>query len=183
MNLISPWVKCLFELLVTVAVLAVLYFYGQQQFGLGEKAERALWLARENTGLVQANAKIKTLEEQYRTQEHKHAAAMAAISVQYQEDLKHVKATKDGIIAGLRGGTFRLRIPVASPVPTYGGAASGVGASTGGCDGGTRAELSVEASEFLVGLTSEADEVVKQLGKCQAVIKADRNTGEKNVAQ
>lgn len=184
-----PWVKVLAALLLIAAVLAAFYFYGQQQFGLGEKAERAAWLARENTGLASANAKIKTLEEKYLQQEHDAADAIAVISHHYQKDLHDVKAEKDHVIAGLRAGAFRLYIPVRVPdqklfgaaaVPACGGAASEVAASACGRDAATLAELSVEASEFLVGLASEADEVAKQLGRCQDIIEADRNMGKED---
>ena len=167
----SYFVELVVALLIFAAVLAGIWAYGNHQFALGEKAERSAWLAREVTELATANAKIKQLEEKYRQQEHDAADAIAVISTQYQEDLKHVKADKDRVIAGLRGGAFRLRIPVAAAVPAYGGASAAVAAAPGGCDGETRAELSVEASEFLVGFASEADEVAKQLGRCQEVIK------------
>jgi len=118
------------------------------------------------------------LEEKYRQQEHDAADALAVISSKYQEDLKHVKTEKDRVIAGLRDGTFRLRIPVATRLGAYGGAASEVAFTACGRDGEARTELSVEASEFLVGLASESDEVVKQLGRCQDIIKADRTQGK-----
>lgn len=172
--------RVLAALLLIAVVLAAFYSYGHQQFGLGKQAERSAWLARENTQLVAANAKIKQLQEQYRQQEQDAADAIVVISKNYQEDLKHVKADKDRVIAGLRGGAFRLRIPVAAPVPTLGSAAAEVAAATGRRDAEARAELSVEASEFLVGLASESDEVVKQLGRCQDIIKADRRIGEGN---
>jgi len=178
MKVIPSWLKWLAALLLVMAAVYAIYAYGQQQFGLGEKAERAAWLARETTELRSANAKIKSLEEKYRQQERDAADAIAVISSQYQKDLNHVKTEKDRVIAGLRGGAFRLRIPVAASVQACGGAASEAPASTGGRDGDARAELSIEASEFLVGLASEADEVTKQLGRCQDIIKADRTQGK-----
>lgn len=180
MNPIPLWKKILIPLLLAAAAVYAIYSYGQQQFALGEKAERAAWLARENAQLTKANTKIKTIEEKYRQQEQDAADALAVISSKYQEDLKHVKTEKDRVIAGLRDGNFRLRIPVAASLSAYGGSASEVAASTCGRNGETRAELSVEASEFLVGLTSEADKVTKQLGRCQDVINADRNIGKNN---
>lgn len=171
---VPPWVKLLAAVVLIGAVVGAIYAYGQQQFGLGEKAERSAWLTRENTSLTKANARITELEGQARAREREHAQDMAAASAQYQKDLKHEKAAKDHAIADLRSGALRLRIPVACTKGACGSGATAPGTSASGRDGETRAELSVEASEFLVGLASEADEVVHQLTACQAVVIADR---------
>lgn len=162
-------------LLIIAAAMLGVYAYGEYTFGLGELAERSRWLARDNTQLTAANAKIKSLEEKYRQQERDAADALAVISHNYQEDLKHVKTEKDRVIAGLRGGAFRLRIPVAARLTADGSGTAEAAASACGRDAGARAELSGQASEFLVGLASEADEVAKQLGRCQEIIKTDRD--------
>lgn len=171
---VPSWVKALAALALLAAVVAAIYAYGRQQFGLGELAERAAWLKRETVALTTANAKIKMIEEQYRAQEQAHAAAMAGVSTQYQQELIHAKAEKDRVIIGLRSGAVRLRIAVAAARSTSGSDAAAPGAATAGCDGEARAELSLAASEFLVGLASESDEVARQLSACQAVITADR---------
>lgn len=166
--------KALSALLVVAAVALAIYAYGQQQFGLGEQAERSAWLKRENAELTMANAKIKTLEEEYRKREAQHATDMAAVSTKYQQELAHVKADKDRVIADLRSGALRLRIAVAAARPGGGSAAAATGTAAAGCDGEARAELSGAASEFLVGLANECDEVTHQLAACQAVIVKDR---------
>jgi hypothetical protein len=164
------WLKWGVALLLIAALAGCIYNYG-------EIAERVAWLARDIVGLTAANAKIKSLEEQYRKQEHDHADALAAISSQYQKDLKHVKDEKDRVIAGLRDGSMRLLIPVATTFKPDGSAACQITTTATGRDGQTRAELSVSASEFLVSFAAEADEVSKQLGRCQDIINADRGEG------
>ncbi|WP_048811773.1 lysis protein [Methylobacillus flagellatus] len=163
-------------LVLTALLLAGLHLYGQHQFSLGEAAEKARWVARDNAALRAANAEIAELNTQARVQERQHAEAVATISRQFQEQLHHVKSQKDSVIADLRAGAVRLRIPV-TPASTS-AACSGIPAeafaSAAGRDGGARAELSAEAAEFLVGLASEADEVVEQLTSCQALLRADR---------
>ncbi len=177
---IPPLARALAVLVLVAAVVAAIYAYGRQQFGLGGQAERAAWLARENGALTKANGRIKELEEQARAREHEHAQDMANTSAKYQEDLKHEKSAKDRVIADLRSRALRLRIPVTCPISAAGDRTAAPGTGAAGRDGETRAELSVEASEFLVGLTSEADEIVHQLDACQAVINADRKQpGEK----
>lgn len=167
--------------LMSGLLIAMWEYHGQQQFKAGERAERSTWLTRETDQLLAANAKIKSLEEQYRQQEQDAADAIAIISFNYQKDLQHVQAEKDRVISGLRDGTVRLFVPTASSLHPDGGAPAAVAAPACGCDAAARAELSGAAAEFLVGLASEADEVAKQLGRCQEIIKADRrNQGESN---
>jgi hypothetical protein len=176
--MIPSWVKLLSIPLLTAVLIGMFHLHGQQQFKHGEQAERAQCFARDNEQLASANAKIKSLEEKYRQQEQDAATVIGLISSQYQRELHHVKTDKDRIIADLRGGAYRLRIPVTSAPDTCGSVAPEAAASARRRDGDTRAELSNEAAEFLVGLASEADEVVKQLGACQAVINADRTMGK-----
>lgn len=171
---IPVWVKGLLALLVITAIVAAIYTYGQQQFGLGEQAEKSRWLDRENKELVQANARIKTLEENYREQEYWHAEQLTAVSAKYQEEMKHGQVKKDRIIANLRGGTFRLRIPLARACKAGGSGPAEAASATGGRDGEARGELSPEAAEFLVGLASDCDDVTRQLAAAQAVIVKDR---------
>lgn len=173
---IPAWVKGLLALLVIAAITFAIYTYGQQQFGLGEEAEKAKWLTRENAALVEANAKIKTLEEKYRKQEHWHAEQLAAVSTKYQEELKHAKAEKERVITGLRLGDIRLRIPVARTFASGGNSTTAALACTTGRDGQARCELSPAAAEFLVEFASECDENTRQLGAAQAVIIQDRTT-------
>lgn len=175
---IPPWVKPLAALLAGIALAAAaagaIYTYGEHQFGLGETTERAAWLKRENTELTAANALIKKQEDQARATEREHALALAGVSAQYQEDLKHEKTKADRVIGDLRRGALRLRIPATCPDAARDGGAAATGAGSGGRDGETRAELSGAAAEFLVGLASEADAIVLQLTACQGVIAADR---------
>lgn len=169
-------ITALLGLATTAALLALLYFYGNHQFSQGEEAEKIRWMARENIQLRAANEEISQLNTQAREQERQHAEAVATISSQFQEQLQHVKSQKDSVIADLRAGAVRLRIPVTAPSTSA--ACSGIPAeafaSAIGRDGETRADLSVEAAEFLVGLASEADEVVQQLSSCQSLLQADR---------
>lgn len=168
------WLKGLAYLAGALLVAGVIYAYGDRQFEQGETTERAAWLQRENSALAAANEQIKVLEEAARASERAHALALAGVSQKYQEDLQHGKAENDRVIADLRRGALRLRIPATCPDAARDGGAAAPGASPGGRDGETRAELSDAASEFLVGFASECDAVVLQLTAGQAVIAADR---------
>jgi len=165
--------------LLALAALLAAGALGAGAYRAGMNAERNAWLARDNAQLRSANARIAQLQAQARAQEQAHGTAMAAAAAQFKKDLHDVRTQKDGVIADLRSGRLRLRIPV---VPTSaacgaggaGGASTEAGAGAAGGDGEARAELSGAAAEFLVSLASEADAVVRQLSACQAVVAADR---------
>lgn len=148
------------------------YWYGTN---VGAEDERVAWQARSNTELNAANHRIIELTETIRAKESEHTVQLASISARYQEELQNEKATADLVISELRAGTRKLRIPVASSGKARGSEAGAASAAPGGRDGETRADLSPEIAESLVGLASEADTVVRQLQACQAIIMQDRN--------
>lgn len=166
----NPWVL-LGALAAFVASVTGAFFYGQN---VGAEDERVEWQARENVEITAANRKILDLTEAARAQESLHAIELNAISTKYQEDLQNEKATRDRVVADLRNGSRVLRIPVTRTVETCGGEAGTASASTSGRDGEARADIHPAAAEFLVGLASEADAVVRQLAACQAMILQDR---------
>ncbi len=171
---VPSWAKALAAVALAALVGLAIYGYGRWQYARGEQAERAAWQQRENAELTAANARIVELSAAYRAREQQHAADLASASATYQESLQHEKATHDRTLVDLRSGALRLRVPLARRQTAAGERAAEAGAGAGRCDGETHAELSVAASEFLVGLASEADEVVHQLAACQAVVTADR---------
>jgi hypothetical protein len=122
---------------------------------------------------VQAQARVKLLEEQARKIESDHAAAMATVSDQYQKELSNVEASNRRTVSDLNAGLIRLRDNAAMPgrdCPAPGTAAT-PGSSHGAAPG---ADLSVPASAFLLTLTARADSLASQLRACQAVVKQDR---------
>lgn len=145
--------------------------YGHNE---GVHAERARWQARENQQLAEANAKIRELTDAARAAERIHTEALNSVSDHYQGELRDAKKRHDDDLAAVRDGGLRLRDNYAAAVCPDTGRVSetGTGASGHHAAGGT--ELSREATEFLLGLANEADQVARQLSACQAVIRADR---------
>ncbi len=176
MNIIDIpwWVKALIVLAIAGAVYGAIVSYGNDRYAAGKDAEKADWIKRENTELITANAEISRLTTKARQTEQDHATAIAKASGTYQEALNHEKTAHARTVADLRAGVLKLRIDLARRESTGGSTTAQTGAGPGGCDGETRGELSQQAGEFLVGLASEADEVVRQLTACQAVVDADR---------
>ena len=173
---IPTWVKILVTIAACIVVVRALLAYGEREYTSGQQAERAAWLAKENVALTRATNRIKELEEQARAAEVKHGQAMASISAQYQKDLKNERLAKDRAIDAVRRGELRLYDPgvrATGDNRVGGGQACATDATTIGRDGATRSQLSQSASEFLLALASEADEVVRQLTACQAVVAAD----------
>jgi hypothetical protein len=182
MNPTPIWLRAVAVLSIVVIIVWGLSRIAGAIYQAGATAERSAWQKRENAELVKANARVIELESQARAQEHRHADDLALASQTYQEKLAHEKAAHDRTVADLRSGALRLRIELARRQTGSGSATAEAVSSAGRCDGETRAELSAASAEFLVGLASEADEVVHQLTACQAVVTADRqiqSQGEK----
>lgn len=162
--------------------LASLAAVGGWQHGAGQGAERLRWETRENTQLRNANATIKRLQDEARQKEHEHAGRLAGIAAQLEQEKQRETEKRDRLIADLRAANVRLRDPGAVTVRPGGCSSGETAAGAGERDGGAGSELhgpaagvlSGEASEFLVRLSSEADEVARQLAQCQAVVRSDR---------
>jgi hypothetical protein len=166
-------------ILVLLAIIAALVFgYGERRYDQGVAKDQAANLKRDNVALAKANTTIQMLQADARAKEQANAEKDAAISAQYQKELQHEKVTLDRIVTDLRTGVVRLRIQLARARTAPGDSAAAPGTSPGGCDGAETGELSPAASEFLVGLASEADDVTHQLTACQAVVIADRQINQ-----
>lgn len=171
---LNPWLL-LAVVIVFGASNAGSYWYGTN---VGAEGERVEWQKRENQELAAANKRIVDLTETVRAKESMHAVELANISAQYQKELQDEKSKADRVIADVRAGARKLRIPVASTYQACGsGEAGKAPAAPFRRDGEARAELSASASSFLIGLANEADQVVRQLTACQAIIMQDRKDG------
>lgn len=166
----NPWL--IIGLLVAWG--ASLFGVGTWQNDAGHIAERTSWQTRENTELRTANGKIKGLEDDARTAEQNHAAALAAISTDYERKLFDANKQRAADVAAVRAGTLRLRDPDATGLRACGSVAPETGSSAGGRDGAQGGELSESATEFLYSLANDADDVARQLASCQAVVVKDR---------
>jgi len=165
--------KAILALLGVVALLFALigaYFYGRHD---GAKINEAAWQKREAGINAQAGAEIAAADQRVLEAERVHASLLAKESAEYQQSLKENTDAKDRLIADLRAGNRKLSVPAACPAPGE-NTLSSAGPGTGGGDATARAELSQEASGFLVELAAEADEVVLQLTACQGIVIADR---------
>lgn len=156
------------------AWLASLVGIGYWQNDAGHVAERTKWQTRENGDLRTANDTIKALQDKARKSEHDHAAALSAVSSDYERKLSDANKQRSVDAAALRAGTLRLRDPNPTGLSACGGLGAQVGTSPGGRDGAQGGELSEAAAGFLLDLASDADDVARQLAACQEVVVKDR---------
>lgn len=146
---------------------------GYWQNKAGHTDERTTWLSRENKELTEANQKIADLNTAIRETERQHTVRLSDISTAYQKELKNAKAQRDRDVATARAGTLRLQFTPDSQ--GAGGSETGSTAATAsGCNGAERTELPRETVADLLELVNDADDVVRQLTACQAVILSDR---------
>lgn len=142
-------------------------------FQTGRKVERAEWLDQQNTDLREANRATGATYKLYQKEHEAKEQAISKVSASYQKGLKDGQISKETVIADLESGARRLRVNLTG-CEAIGDSAAKAAASTSGRNGGAVGYLSETTSRFLVGLASEADDITKQLGACQAVVRADR---------
>jgi hypothetical protein len=136
----------------------------------GVAEEKALYLARDNKQLRDVEAAKKVVEARVEALEAQLAVLQATALRKYNQGVKDEQAKTNAAVAAAVAGTLVLRDPGKSGASTPCNSVDAKGQSTcgtGGSDGKTGAVLSTEAEVFLLQLTGEADEVVKQLTLAQ----------------
>lgn len=133
-------------------------------FGAGWKAQGWRW---EASLKAEADKRVEAVN-QAREREHELGKVHETIATTLERSKTDALAKKDAVIADLRAGTLRLRLP--SDVP----GTSTPAASPGKCDGPAGSELPRSLAEFLLAQAARADEIVFQLQSCQAILRADR---------
>lgn len=166
----NPWVLLAFVVALVAAALGGEYDGNKR----GVNAERVAWQAKDNKELAAANARILQLETDARAKEQDHAAELASIATNYEQELQNAENTRKADVAAARSGALRLRDPGARTEQACGSGPAETATAPGGRDGQTGGELSPELAEFLVSEADRADAIVHQLSACQAVIVADR---------
>lgn len=167
LDLMWPWwVKPLIYLVV-------ISLFTWWVYGKGVQSERAKWKLKENAELVKRQQQIVDLTAENRALEQARVKEQADLVNTYQEQINHEKNRAKLELAAVVAKSKRLSISTKG-VPACASAASSLPATTATSDTASRAELSDEAAQFLIGLASEADEVTKQLKLCQDMLKATR---------
>lgn len=149
----------IFGVLALMAALtyAVMSAY-QWAYNNGVVAERGVWTKAQNEELLATRAELESLQFDY-------AKLVTDNSDQYQKGLKDGQNKKTDAIKRVNNGTLVLRDKYAADC---GKSEITSDPAPGRRDATPEPGLSRETSEFLIGLASEADDVVKQLTTCQA---------------
>lgn len=145
----------------------------QSAYQRGQRDERLAWQAAAGRQATEVAARRSRDEQAVRRREAEHAAALAAIDRAGQERIRNVEIENGRLRAALRAGDVRLRVP-AGGVGLAAGEAGAAGTGAGRGDACTGGELSPALADDLFALVADADAVAEQLGRCQAVIRADR---------
>lgn len=153
----------LLALLLVLAAVAA----GVQSWRLARAKEAAAVVARD---YAKAEARA---EGAARREEASRAEAVTHIAAAYQRGIRDGQAAADDLRADVQSGRLLLRDRFKCPAAKRG--VGQVAASPAGGDGEEGAVLSPEDQEFLVRIGAEADEVVRQLQACQAIVIADRS--------
>ena len=124
------------------------------------------------------NATASTLlVNKARLDEKSKADELSAIDANNLKAKDNEITSRDAVIAGLRSGAIGLRDRFTCPAVGNGPGNQllpFLAPSTGQRDEASSGGLQAEDAEFFIQESSRADEVVKQLQACQAVVKADR---------
>ena len=148
---------------------------GYWQNNAGHTAELAKWQKQSNDDLVKYNAMIVAKDEAYRLEEQQHAEDIAALDAKRQQETNDAKIKTDQLVGAARAGSLRLRDPGAQRCPSGRNPAAKTATGAGQHHDAPGANLSATAAEFLLGLTGEADDTVRQLNACQQVVQSDRS--------
>lgn len=166
----NPWVILGLVLLWATSLFGV----GKWQREDGRTAERVESQAREIETVTAANAKIKQLNDAARAAEHASAVAIATIGAEHASAIETLEARRRRDVAAVRDGAIKLRVAGTCTPSPGGSAVPEARAAPGLGDGAQSIELPREATDFLLGLANDADQVADQLRSCQSIVLNDR---------
>jgi len=177
--MITDWFKTLVfpalpKWLMPVLLLAILVGMLFKAYSFGVDVERGRNAIAENAKVAALGERLLKLQNEKRDQEQKRVKDMAELTLKFNQETRKNEIKANAVIADLRAGALRLRIPTKMHPTDCAGGTSQAGASTSGSNAETTAELSQQSAEFLIGQARLADQVTEQLSACQAILIADR---------
>ena len=155
---------------IILAWLGSLAYVGNYQYQAGSIAKNAEWQEKENKELKLANKAIVDLRNKLALAEKEKSEQLVIAANTYQEKENAAKEIHQKNLSALRANLLRMYDPGTRSQPTNRQSTASTTTTANSSDGAKNTELSREASDFLLDLTYEADEVTRQLGLCQSTI-------------
>ncbi len=170
------WTSVLPYLALITALVLGLWYGVSTIYAKGEKAERAKWELSQAKLAKAATETVLELKADKHALEKKLQEYSANLTAQLNRKVRENDHEANRIINSFERGDIKLRLPTSSTIST--GCADGSSSASASIDGdyaATRAGLSREDAEFLIGESRRANEIVLQLTACQAQLTSDRN--------
>lgn len=165
--MLNPWVI----LAIAAAWLASVAGVGYWQRSDGALSCETAYKTRDNKVLVEANLDNARLAKAVRDTESRHQDTLANIGQFYAKEFNDAEARRKRDVAAAHTAAGRLRDSAGTCGQVGTSAPSPAVASASGGDGATGCQLSGQTSAALFDLAHDADRDVRQLGKCQAVVR------------
>ena len=146
--------------------------YGAYSHGVS--TERATWQARMNAALAEAMSQTADLEREAREAEQASAQAMQTIDNAYQQGRADAENDYNRTMAERDSGAIRLHDRFTCTDTSAAGGVPKTSASTGRSDAASTGGLQREDEAFLIQFAKRADDAVRQLQACQAIVRKDR---------
>lgn len=159
--------------LLMAAALAGYAWWSHSLIAQGEERTETKYVMRDAKAAQAARDRIAQLETERRETVVRHENDLSAISTDYEIQLEMANAKSSDDQRRVAAG-FRLRDSAAVCPSSGGGSVPNIAASPSASVGQAGAELSGEATQFLLAESDRADAVVRQLTACQAVTQSDR---------
>jgi len=161
-------------LAIAVGAVVVIGGASMEIFSAGANSVHVKYLTRDSEAAQKNLAKIRELSEAVRSKEQQKAEELAKVSESYQRELAQNEARKNALLDDVVSGRIRLYVNTRKDGDS--GKPAGETTPTAcRCDGREEGGFLGQAdTAFLVSEASRADQVAKQLGACQAVVRKDR---------
>ncbi|MBE5528927.1 hypothetical protein A9J41_14405 [Laribacter hongkongensis] len=145
-----------------LAVVAALLLAAVGIYRAGAESVHVRW----NAAVADAERRQSAALIEARERERRQALAMSELEKGYLESQRHAEKQNADLRRQLRAGTVRLSVPIN---PCACGVSTNNPAASSG-DATARADISAAVADDLVAIADDADDTVRQLTACQAVI-------------
>jgi prophage endopeptidase len=126
--------------------------------------------ARERAAKADYDKRVLALQQQKREAEQEQAAQLAIAGANYEKDLQDAQDQRKRDLAAAQSGAIKLRVAGLCPRAPDTSTSPETSTATAERDGAAGGELPAALTGRLLELADDANEVVRQLGACQAVV-------------